>query len=462
MKIKNVTSLVIALVGIYFFTPDIPMDQAQPKLQVPDEQDLRQLALTYTLADPKLEPGSKALAQWGRKLFFESSFSKSKSISCSTCHIPALSFTDGRKLGHGLAATSRNTPTIINSSKMDWFFWDGRAHSLEHQALGPIENAKEHGFSRTAVAQVIISKHLAPYETLFGEIHHRDAIAALDWRPPPKAEIEPLPIELAAYGIGTLSNADLQVALISQAARRGVSPQRLFASLAMGELGDEPYKDIPMGEELAHEIDEIFYNVSRAIAAYERRIVANQSPFDKFLRRLEEGEQKPVASSFDAQFGDLQWEGFKVFVGAGCVNCHHSGIFSDQQFHNIGLSQDSLDIGRAKGAALVQSSRDSCKNLRVKTEACAEIPYLKPGAYETMGAFKTPTLRNVAITAPYMHDGRFASLDEVLDHYENIKEKEPGIGHISESLRNFDLDDQERKHLKMFLESLSSPIRELW
>ncbi len=462
MKTNKIVIALISLVGIYFFMP-APQQlwEAPPRLSIPPTAELLKLAPTFLLKDPSFDVGSETLARLGRKLFFDPALSSSKTISCSTCHIPDMSFTDGKQVAEGIDITTRNTPTLINAHQLDWFFWDGRAHSLEHQALGPLENQKEHGFSRTGLAQVIIEKYRSAYERLFGPINLAAPIAALGWVSPPQQKLPSMSIELAAYGIGTLNSTGLQVQLISLAAKRKESPQEIFGKVAMGSLDAIGPAPSPLKKDVAEEIDKIAFNATKAIAAYERRIVSHKSPFDLFVERLKD-QQLPVSAAFNQEFGEKEWHGFGIFVAAGCTNCHHSGIFSDQQFHNIGLSQTILDTGRAKGAIIVKSAYPDCNTMGAQTEACAEIPYLKTTALENMGAFKTPTLRNVSLTAPYMHDGRFANLDEVLDHYDNIKDKEPGIGHSSESLQSFQLTAEERESLKLFLNSLSSPVQEIW
>lgn len=156
---------------------------------------------------------------------------------------------------------------------------------------------------------------------------------------------------------------------------------------------------------------------------------------------------------------------------------------SDQQFHNIGLGdndrQQELKItgwlkdvaGRFKGLAGVKESNWNCTSSvwdktskdranRTLRESCRQLEYLAIDNVETIGAFKTPTLRNVALTGPYFHDGRAKSLDEVLDHYSKL-DAAPVIGHREESLIPLRLNDEERHALKAFLESLSSPVSDL-
>lgn len=153
--------------------------------------------------------------------------------------------------------------------------------------------------------------------------------------------------------------------------------------------------------------------------------------------------------------------------------------------HNIGLGdtprQEQLEIkawvadvaGRAKGLDEVLSSPWNCRSpawrqldnareaqARADMPACQEMIFLDPGNLENTGAFKTPTLRNVALTAPYFHDGRAATLDDVINHYDRLGEPAV-VGHREESLRPLSLTDTEKKQLKAFLESLTSPVEDL-
>ncbi|NDE14399.1 hypothetical protein EBZ80_05650 [bacterium] len=177
--------------------------------------------------------------------------------------------------------------------------------------------------------------------------------------------------------------------------------------------------------------------------------------------------------------------GLRLFTGrANCVLCHRGPLLSDQQFHNIGLGEtDRLaalsveqwvaDVaGRAKGQIEVRASEFNCRagvwgdnggmsaRERVESESCREQEFADIENYEAVGAFKTPTLRNVALTAPYFHDGRASSLDDVIDHYDKLA-GDPVIGHREESLRRLDLTSREKTQFKAFLESLTSPVRDL-
>jgi cytochrome c peroxidase len=162
-----------------------------------------------------------------------------------------------------------------------------------------------------------------------------------------------------------------------------------------------------------------FDRIAQAIAAFERTVVDLDSPFDRWAR----GDDKAMT--------DEQKRGFELFTGkARCAVCHSGPMFADKRFHNIGLPGD--DRGRAA------VSKD-------ENEA---------------GAFRTPTVRNAALTAPYMHDGSLKTLRQVIDHYEkasNEKEKHPKM---SIFMLPFKLEEAEKKDLEAFLHALTGDKRD--
>jgi cytochrome c peroxidase len=172
-----------------------------------------------------------------------------------------------------------------------------------------------------------------------------------------------------------------------------------------------------------------------------------------------------VLKAFHPGFGEREWRGYQLFVQASCPICHMGPLLSDQQFHNIGLAQRGrhLDLGRAVGIFRAQTNPLNCpaderKNAEL-SESCREWPYLRFDNPEMVGAFKTPSLRNIEVTAPYMHDGRFARLEDVLEHYDRLSDT-PALGHRAEALNPLGLSSAEKADLIAFLKSLTSPIRD--
>lgn len=350
-------------------------------------------------------------AQLGKRLFFDKRLSHDGSQSCATCHDPENSWSDGRKVAQGLEKGTRNTPSLWNTAYGRWWFWDGRADSLWSQALRPIETAHEMGGTRLAVLRVIAGDQglRAPYEAIFGSI--------------PAIPAQP-----------------------AHASPRGNEAQRAA------------WSKLPAAQRAA--IDEGFVNVGKALAAFEHKIVANDTPFDRFARGLASGDATDRAA-LDAS----AQRGLALFVGrAGCILCHHGPDFTDYEFHNIGLISEEeaqktprLDLGRYAGIPIARS-----EPFRGVGEASNRFLTFVTQRISNMGEFKTPSLRNVSRTAPYMHDGRFASLGEVLDFYSELPGRTP-LGHREESLLPLKLSADEKRDLRAFLESLTdeSALREL-
>ncbi len=108
--------------------------------------------------------------EFGKKLFFDKSFSANGKISCATCHIPEYSFTDRFALARGMGTNTRRTMPLIGVAYQSWFFWDGRKDSLWSQAIGPIESVPEHGITRSYCAHLIIDKYKNEYTEIFGSL----------------------------------------------------------------------------------------------------------------------------------------------------------------------------------------------------------------------------------------------------------------------------------------------------
>ena len=192
------------------------------------------------------------------------------------------------------------------------------------------------------------------------------------------------------------------------------------------------------------------------------------SPFDAFAKNFSKNSVTAEDAFVDG-FAAPEWRGLQLFVGHGaCIDCHSGPNFTDQQFHNIGLSRgaSNLDYGRITGQGLARLDEFNClatediTNLESQ-ESCLELPYLDDTNNELVGAFKTPSLRNVALTPPYMHDGRFETLEEVIRHYDQLQDT-VAIGHREETLKPLNLEPSEINDLIAFLKSLSSPIRDVF
>ena len=283
---------------------------------------------------PPDNPANAAKVALGHDLFRDPRLSGDGRRSCATCHDPRRGFSDGRPKGEGRSGASlaRNVPSLFNLAWGQHFFWDGRASSLEAQALVPL---------------------LGP-EELAGDI------------------------ELIVSRLGRDA---------------GLSERFRRAFPETPEIGEA--------------------TLLKSIAAYERTIVSPETRFDRWV----EGD--------DGALGEPELAGFALFVGkAGCVACHGGWRFTDDAFHDIGL------LGPDPGRGAV------------------------PGGVPGLAEFKTPGLRELKGTAPYMHDGSLASLRAVVDHYAGGLAQRPSLA--ANIVRGLTLTEAEKGALVAFLVSLSS------
>jgi len=355
-------------------------------------------------------------ARFGQYLFFERRFSIDGSVSCASCHEPEKAFADGRRVGRGTETGERNTPTLLNTAFNHWFFWDGRADSLWAQALGPIENAKEFGGDRLNTLHVVAEDPALrrAYASVFGMLPPLDDVR----RFPRHAFPDPNSSSPAARAWAAMAAADRDAA------------NRMFA------------------------------NLGKAIEAYERRLVNERSEFDHYVAALKSGDRAQQRA-----YPGAAKRGLKLFVGAAqCELCHSGAAFSDGEFHNNGLPvlvEGMRDIGRMAGIPVVRASIFNATG-PFSDDAAGEpkdrLAYLPPPKSQ-LGAFKTPGLRNVALTAPYMHDGRFESLEEVLEFYaksENDGQKKTLVGEREATLGLIpDLSKAQLADLAAFLRTLT-------
>ena len=289
------------------------------------------------LKHPDDNPPTEAKIELGKQLYFDPRLSRDKDISCASCHDPARGWGNGDQFAKGFGGKfgNRNSPTIINSAYNRFQFWDGRAGTLEEQALGPMQNPIEMNMSLPEIVDRL--NEVEGYRRQFQEV---------------------------------------------------------FGS-----------------EEITEE------RIAQAIAAYERTILSGDAPYDRFKA----GDKSALSEA--AQ------RGMALFFGkAQCSSCHGGPNFTDNAFHNlgVGMSAGSPDVGREEISKLGGDR----------------------------GSFKTPTLREIARTAPYMHDGSMKTLEEVIEHYDRGGQQNPWL---DEAVFPLKLSDQEKQDLVTFLkEGLSS------
>ncbi len=307
---------------------------------------------------PDANPQLLEKVELGKTLFFDRRLSGDGTMSCATCHIPDLAFTDGQETSLSYPTTKnwRNAPTLVNIGFFKHLFHDGRAASLEEQALFPVMSSFE---------------------------------------------------------------MNLNLDYLEEKLRVVPEYAQAFKKVFQGDITKE--------------------RTAMAIAAFERTLVSRNAPLDKYLN----GDKS--AFSAEAQ------KGYSLFIGKGkCAECHSGAVLSDDAFHALNVPENPeherdprITATRRFVAKLYQYG--DYKNL-------TEDPgrYLITKDKKDWKAFRTPTLREIAKTAPYMHNGIFATLDEVIEFFNK------GGGQGNTVLKPLGLSPEEKQSLKAFLiESLS-------
>jgi cytochrome c peroxidase len=244
---------------------------------------------------PEVNPTTPEKTALGKQLFFDPRLSGDNSMSCASCHLPEKALADGLTKGKGRDGKplARNTPSLLNVGFYSRYFWDGRAKSLEEQALAPLTSPEE--------------------------MHQ---------------ELDELEAELNAVP-GYVEQ--FQAVFGSDVTRNGIA---------------------------------------KALAAFQRTLVIGPSPLDRYLA----GDKTVLSSS--AQ------RGMELFTGAAdCVRCHKGPLLSDGEFYRLGVASADEGLGAVTGKA------------------------------DDRGRFRTPSLRSVAHTGPYMHDGSQKTLTDVVTFY---------------------------------------------
>ena len=381
---------------------------------LPDRWTESETALISSLslrALPPLPPDSsnsaaddERAAMLGHRLFFDPRLSANGAVSCASCHRPKLSFTDGLPIAVGTGMGRRHTPGLIGIAYSPWFYWDGRRDSQWAQALAPLETHFEQGAGRTAIVRLLATdpEYKTMYEEIFGSLP------------------DPAQFPESASPLGSES-------------------ERIH------------WRTLNPG--LRFEISSAFANAGKSLAAYQRKLLPGRSRFDDYAD----------AAAIDAatRQGDTlsreEIAGLDLFIGeAQCVNCHNGPLFTNHDFHNTGilpLSGQLPSMGRFEGIRLARDDPFNC--LGEFSEAapgqCAELRFARVDN-ELAGAHKTPGLRNVTLTAPYMHTGQMGTLAEVLQHYEEAPTSI--LGH--NEAKPLGLSGRQLRQLEAFLHSLEA------
>lgn len=360
--------------------------------------------LSINTLKQKLDPSNQYLNNhkailFGKQLFNDSSLSYNQKVSCSSCHLKEAEFTDGKLVAIGEKVGIRNTPTLINVAQQNWFFWDGRSDSLWAQALSPLENPAEHNFTRTEVLHYL--RNNDHYNKQYKKIFKQNLN------------------QFSAYPAKAGPNGNLQAL-------------KIWKKLT-GKQRDN--------------INGAFVNIGKAIAAYVSTIKSEPTRFDHYIDELLEKSQSAILNKSEKK-------GLKLFISqkTGCINCHRSAIFSNKSFHNIGTGIKAKDNGRSEIIRTIIDDPFNClgKYSDAEPGQCLELKYMNKNSHALSGSFRTPSLRSISKTAPYMHDGRFRTLQEVLDYYSGIDKNQALITDLPE----ISLSKQEQQDIISFLFTL--------
>jgi cytochrome c peroxidase len=327
-------------------------------------------------------------------------------IACASCHMQrGLDDQRSRPNNVSLGADflSRNALPIVNSSFYRWTNWGGRFAAPWELPLAVVENAKNMNGDRMRVVHLIFDKYKAEYEAVFGALE--PAIGTDTSRFPASAK-----------------------------------PKAMNAVDGPWELMTEADRAVA---------NRVFVNFAKALEAYQRLLVSRNAPFDRFVA----GDVTMLATS--------EVRGLKLFLGkAGCVGCHSGPHLSDGAFHNIGVAQTgahvpAADNGRfADVPSLLMSGMNVDSTWSDDRQSGRLTGLTTTPGDETKAAFRTPSLRGVAETAPYMHAGQLGTLDDVVAFYDRGGDT-PSAGTKSTLVKRLSLTTLERADLAAFLRTLS-------
>lgn len=325
-------------------------------------------------------------------------------ISCATCHTPRapdghVGFSDYRAgpTSAGKGITPRNTPTLLDINHYDWFHWDGKADSLWQAITYAVEVGKAQDSNRLRIATILATN--PDYAALYG------------------AAFDPAQLEAVAG----------------------------FPTEGKPSMDGSGWYDLSDDEKVA--VNVVFANFAKSVAAYVGQLTTGAAPFDEYV----EGNSEAISN--DAK------RGLKLFIGkAGCVECHSGSHFTDNEFHNLGVTQMSPDVptedrGRAEGLEkFAKNDFGRCGEYSDEVPEDCEVPETRD---EDLGAFRTPSLRNVASTGPYLHTGARPDLEDVVRFYAWGGDAGGFVGKQHPVMVPLDLDDGEIRDLAAFLETLT-------
>jgi cytochrome c peroxidase len=377
------------------------------------EQEVRLIQSLALASLPDLPPDSSnrladdpAAAELGHRLYFDTRLSSNGKVACASCHQPELMFTDGLALAMGLSMGSRHTPSLVGIAYSPWFYWDGRKDSQWSQALAPLEAAVEHDTDRVAVLRLILADqpYRELYESLFGTL----------------AVPDHLPDSASPLG----------------------NAERVAA-----------WNSMETDAQIA--VSTVFSNLGKALAAYQRQLLPGPARFDDYATAIATDPSTMHTGSLSgAEVGGLQ-----LFLGkAQCASCHNGPLFTNHEFHNTGvfaIAGQLPPMGRYDGIRTAREDPFNCLGKFSDADAseCIELRFARD-ENDLVGAQKTPTLRNVTLTAPYMHGGQFKTLSEVIQHYNDA----PTSMLNHNEAKPLGLRAVEASQLEAFLHTLTAPL----
>ena len=418
---------------------------------------------------------------------------KPTNLSCVSCHNLARAGIDTESLpgnvSIGAAWADTNALPVVNSAFYGIQYWNGRADSLWAQAINSNEGTNMNG-NRLSTAWLIYDRYKAEYDAVFAQYPlpfsgTRAAVVALVEAEGPRAgQCKLSPGCPTTMGCREVRNAD--------SGATGCFPRFPLWGKPGSKTGcqpgdtSEPFGDAwdCMAEEDKDPVTWALVNYAKAMAAYEYTLVSKESPFDQWVRSVRDGGPRPEKFSVAAE------RGARLFVGkAACVDCHSSPLFSDSKFHNVGVAQvgpgvpTEADCPAGGVCDCVTEFADhlgttACPGARpTACGSCRATPWRRDSkwsddptdnsreAWRKMdmkripkGTWRTPSLRDVAITAPYMHNGSLATLEAVIEHYN--QGGSPNVtGTRSAQIKPLFLTVAEKADLVEFLKTLNgAPI----
>jgi cytochrome c peroxidase len=440
------------------------------------------------------DPGATAL---GKQFYFDTRFSgpstvldalnrtmpfgrapagQNAGVACITCHTAGHVGADPASapgdVSVGAGWTYNNALTTFNSAFYNLHLWNGRIDSLWAQAVADNENVLTTNGNRLKTAWLISDLYGAAYQAVFTD-------NPLPMTGPSSAVQATLDTTGQCTLVGGACPTTCRTVTSTTTGAPGCWPQFPLqgkpGKVPGCQTGDptEPFGDafdcMAMADQTS--VTQILVNFGKAIAAYEGTLILGPSPFDQWAADLQAGHgDSSTAISGPAKIGA------QLFVGkAGCSDCHNTPLFSDNLFHNVGVGQIGAGVPTvadcpaggvcdcvAPKNCLPFGATDGLQKLMangfLRSSMWSDDKSYAPPAppARPIGGYRTPSLRNVSLTGPYMHDGSIATLADVVWHYNQGISDENTPGAPAASFKPLYLSDDEQAALVAFLESLAS------